>query len=77
MGEPEATIEKIRLWGCKQKDKLLNSYKQIAKNGESGQEITSSQNDAENIEQNTGVEFPGQSLEPIVGTTFTIDEKDF
>ena len=50
MGEPEATIEKIRLWGCKQKDKLLNSYKQIAKNGESGQEITSSQNDAENIE---------------------------
>lgn len=29
------------------------------------------------MEKNTGVEFPGQSLEPIVGTPFTMDEKEF
>lgn len=75
MGEAEATTEKIRLWGCTQKEKLLNSYKLISKNAQS-QETTSQLTDAD-IEQNSGVEFPGQSLEPIVGTTFTIDEKDF
>ena len=31
----------------------------------------------EEVERNTGVEFPGQSYEPIIGTTYTLDEKDF
>jgi len=29
-GEADATHEKIRLWSCQSKEKLLNSYKQIA-----------------------------------------------
>jgi hypothetical protein len=28
-GEAEATAEKIRLWSCSSKEKLLASYKQI------------------------------------------------
>jgi hypothetical protein len=70
-GEAEATAEKVRLWSCQSKDKLLKSYKAITQgNSQETQEN-------EDVERNTGVEFPGQSLEPLVGTNMTVDEKEF
>jgi len=32
--------------------------------------------EAENVEENTGIEGPGTSLEPLVGTSVTLEEKD-
>lgn len=73
-GEAEASAEKIRLWSCNNKEKLLHSYKLIAS---SKKEVGSQETTNEDIERNTGVEFPGQSLEPLIGTQLTLEEKEF
>ncbi len=31
----------------------------------------------EDVEENTGIEAPGKSLEPLVGTMITLEEKDY
>lgn len=72
-GEAEATADKVRLWTCQNKEKLLNSYKQIS----ASQPTQSQKDESEDMEQNSGVEFPGQSLEPLIGTNMTVDEKEF
>lgn len=74
MGEADATTEKVRLWSCNNKEKLLQSYKQI---GTSLKEAATQETNTEDIERNSGVDFPGQSLEPIIGTQLTLDEKEF
>jgi len=52
---------------------LLQSWEQLAKTPLTQEET---ENDEE-VETNTGVEFPGMSYEPIVGTAYTLEEKDF
>lgn len=72
-GEVEADVEHIRLWLCTDKPKLLQSWEQLAKTPLTQEET---ENDEE-VEINTGVEFPGHSFEHVVGTAYTVDEKDF
>jgi hypothetical protein len=66
-------LKQIRFWRCVSREKLLGSFKEIEDSPD--QEMKSSSSvagaEAKMVEENSGVEFPGESLEPMVGTIYT------
>lgn len=72
-------MKNIRMWSTDDKPKLLQSFDEISTaqqpmdytvNGEEKEEQEGE------VQENSGVEFPGESLEPFVGTSLTIDDCD-
>ena len=66
-------IDDVRLWQCSKKLQLLESFSAIAQ----AMEQDPKQVDQGSVETNSGVEFPGQSQEPMVGSAITFEDKDF
>ena len=63
----------MRLWLVDDKDLLDKALSDVPKAVETGNEVMGEEED---IEENTGVEGPGTSLEPLMGTSITLEEKD-
>lgn len=72
----------IRLWISDSQEKLLKSFSEIA-NSEQQMEVdgeangSSSQHTDNKLEENSGVEFPGMSVEPYIGSSLAISDHDF
>jgi len=64
--------DRIRLWLCDDKDKINSAIKLEKEAGDVKMEEAN-----EEDEENSGVSPPGQSLEPLVGTMITLEEKEF
>jgi hypothetical protein len=78
-GRGEMKTEQVRLWRCEKKSDLLKSFDSIGKNGDAMDVDTAGGNDNQDddVEENSGVEFPGESLEPYVGSSLTFDDVEF
>ena len=62
----------MRIWLCSKKTELLESFTNIAQSmQQDGKSVEGS------VEINSGVEFPGQSQEPMVGSAITFEDRDF
>jgi hypothetical protein len=73
----EFTHNRIRIWLVDDYEKLNDSFKEIAqKSGQAASEDVDMRDDSQ-TETNSGVECPGMSLEPCVGTSLTLEEKEF
>ena len=67
-GDPLA-VNQIRLWHCSGKKNLLDSFQKVSRSTRSSAEPTS------DLEENSGVEFPGKSYEPLVGSTMNFEDR--
>lgn len=70
----EFSTEKVRLWLCESKTQLLESFEQISRAKLDDNEPMDSESQKET---NSGVKFPGTSLEPLVGTQMNFTENNF
>ena len=68
-GQPDIKQEQIRMWLSTDKRKFVASLKKIAEAGE--------KMDTGDSNENSGVEFPGESIEPYVGTALSFSDKEF
>ena len=68
-GQPDVKQEQIRMWLSTDKRKFVASLKKIAEAGE--------KMDTGDSNENSGVEFPGESIEPYVGTALSFSDKEF
>lgn len=78
VSQPDAApvqTKAVRLWLADDKDKLLKSFAEVARS-EQKMEVDSAANE-DNIEENSGVEFPGNSMEQYVGSALVISDHDF
>ena len=68
------STDQIRLWHCKDAGALFESFNEISQATEDNVHMKSNDADAE---VNSGVEFPGDSLEQYIGTSLTFEERNF
>jgi hypothetical protein len=61
------------MWLSTDSKKLEKSFKDIKEGSKSENKGTPSGK----VEENSGVEFPGESIEPYVGTSLNFGDKDF
>lgn len=74
------TQHNIRLWECELSTDLKGCLQQVAASLQRSQPKAKqgSPNGATaSVEENSGVDFPGKSLEPFVGSVMTLEEKQF
>jgi len=77
-GAPALKPENIRMWQASDKDLLLSSFGEIG-DGEQRMEVDNPSDGGSTqgqSEENSGIKFPGESVEPYVGSQLTIDEFD-
>ena len=63
--------DRIRLWLCDDKEELDRAIADVPK--AAGNEV---KEEKEDVEENTGVEGPGQSLAPLIGSSITLEDKN-
>ena len=63
----------IRLWLCDDRIALEKAFQDVLKITASGH---TEMQESKDLEENSGVDGPGVSMEPLVGTSITLEEKD-
>lgn len=72
----------FRMWIADDKKKLLASFEEVKGSEQrmevdNGNSVTASEDDPNKSEENSGIAFPGYSVEPYVGSALTINDHDF
>jgi len=65
--------KRLRLWQSEDEALIRKALEEVPKAVASSNEVMA---ESEDVEENTGVEAPGASLEPLIGSSITFEDKD-